>query len=121
MEEPETWVAGKIRPIEGEQGTYSVKIHGGHEPGVVRGPAADAVFTDEPLPLFVESRWVQKQRKGLFHTRDHPKRVLRSRPRPLLAWGRVQTDQSSYRFCGTTQRTSPRSRSACKASRATRC
>jgi hypothetical protein len=101
-------VASEVRGIERKDAFNSVDHHGCHQPGIVCLFSGDSIRRYQAPPLRIDLIIIGEPENQGLHARPNTRSVRSGvRPNPLFSTGRVQTAQSSMRFCDSTQARSP--------------
>jgi len=77
-------VAGKSGPVEGENGGEAMHMHGGDQPGIVRGLPGNAVLIYQALPYRMNSRGIGQQEKHILQSHQFGRRLRGSQPQTVL-------------------------------------
>jgi hypothetical protein len=77
-------VAGKSGPVEGENGGEAMHMHGGDQPGIVRGLPGNPVLIYQALPHRINSRGIGQQGKHILQARQFGRRLAGSQPQTVL-------------------------------------
>ena len=84
MQNLDAGVAGESGPVEGEDGGEAVHVHGGDQPGIVRGLPRNPILNDQALPNRINCRRIGQQKKHAFQAQQFSRRLRGGQPQTVL-------------------------------------
>jgi hypothetical protein len=88
----------------------AVNHHGRNKPGVVGRFSANGMCCNEAAPFRIDGTRIRESENRRLDAGQHSLGLSWSEAESIVATGRVQTAQSSIRFCDVTQGDGPPSR-----------